>query len=505
MKRLDIFLLSLAIIFGVNACDILDNQQPQQDIPLENLYTSTDNLESALTGAYNDVQHGDAMGSSYPLFGELMGENASWSGSFEQWRQIASHDIDLTNSQVENVWNQTFEALNDVNLIIEAVENGDIDDPDFESAADRILGEALFLRAVLHFEAVRMWAKPWGFTADNSHLGIPLMTSGTSSPENFDNPERSTVAEVYSQVISDLDEAVTLLSGFDLSFAGRANQWNARAYLARVYLQQGEYDEVASLTEEVIESNAYSLEGAPQDYFFSPTEENSSEAVFDIVHTEQDNPGVNNSLSTFYAHTDFGGRGDIQITDDYFTALVEATSDQAEDLPSGFTFEDLRETELIYESTATLKYDDGTNTDDNAPVIRYADVILMRAEALAETATAYNPAGQSGEAIDLLNEVRLRSIRVFNEQGGSEDASQFFAYEATDFTSNEELLDAIRLERRVELAFEGKRKHDLVRLGLDVPSGTSGAVNTPDANDLTWPIPESELDANPNIEQNPGY
>lgn len=498
MKRLTIAVLSLVVMLG--ACDILDNQNPRQSLPLDELYSSTDGLNNALIGAYNDAQHGDAMGSSYPLFGELMGDNTTWSGSFEQWGQITNHSMDVSNSQVENIWNQTYEVINDVNLIIEAVDQGNIDDPQFADQKDRIKGEALFLRAMLHFEAVRMWAKPWGATSDNSHPGVPLMTSSTKKASDFTDATRATVAQVYSQVISDLQQAMTLLDGYPANDAGQANKWNVRAYLARVYLQQGNYQKVASLTQEVINSNNYSLEGAPQDYFFTPTEESSSEAVFDIVNTDQDNPGTNNSLSTFYSATAIGGRGDIQYTTGFADALDSVTtSNQENTLPAGYSFEDLRKTELLdTDNTATLKYNDATNFSDNAPVIRYADVLLMRAEALAETASGY-PSNQSDEAIDLLNQIRLRSLRVYNENGGAEDASQYFAYDVTDFASNDELLGAIHLERRVELAFEGKRKHDLARWGMSIKG------DAPTANNVIWPIPQAELDANKKIKQNPGY
>jgi len=490
----------------LGACDILSNQEPRQSLPLKDLYNSTDGLENALTGAYNDAQSGNAMGSSIPLFGDLMADNTSWSGSFEQWQQIASHRMNFGNSQVEAVWNQTYQVINDANLIIEAVDKGNINDPDFSKKKDQIKGEALFIRAMMHFEAVRFWAKPWGYTSDNSHVGVPLITKGTDSPTKFTNGTRATVAEVYQQVISDLQQSINLLSGYTAGNAGRANQWNVRAYLARVYAQQHNYSKVLSLTQEIMNSNQYSLEGAPQNYFFTPAEETSSEAVLDIVNTDQDNPGVNNSLSTFYAPTDVGGRGDIQVTTDYMNALAAATPPSQENsLPPGYTFEDLRNTQLIdQQNQATLKYNDGTNTADNAAIIRYPGVLLLRAEALAETASGY-PSSQSNEAIDLLNKVHLRSIRVYNANGGPQDASQYFSYNSSDFSSNADLLDAIHLERRAELAFEGERKHDLVRWGMDVPSGTSSDVAAPDANQLIWPIPQGELDANPDIQQNPGY
>ncbi|HET6528543.1 MAG TPA: RagB/SusD family nutrient uptake outer membrane protein, partial [Balneolaceae bacterium] len=465
MKRLNKIIFALAIVLGLGACELLENQQPHQDLPLDVLFNSTANLESALVGAYNDLQDGDAMGSSLPLFGEIMGDNASWSGSFEQWNDIARHDMDVTNTQIEAVWNDVYDGMNNINLILDAIESGSIDDAAFATEGDRIKGEALVLRAVLNFYAVRFWAKPWGSTPDNSQLGIPLLTEGIVSPESFITPSRSTVTEVYNLVISDLTEAISLLSAYPVGTAGRANAMNARALLAQVYLQQGNFAEVASLTGTIINSNTYALESTPQGYFHTQNEETSSEAVFDIVQTVQDNPGVNNSLSTFYASSDFGGRGDIQATQGYIDALNAVSAAQAANLPAGFTYEDLRSTALLYPETngsiSSLKYEDGTTTADNAPIIRFAGVILMRAEALAETATAY-PSAESTEAIDLLNQIHLRSIRVTNASGGEEEASQFFSFSVADFASNEELIEAIRLERRVELAFEGQRKHDLV-------------------------------------------
>lgn len=493
MKRLSISILSLLFLLG--ACDLLDNQEPQQSVPLDEAYDSLEDIESALTGAYSDIQAGPTLGANYLLFAETMADNVTWQGSFTSYSEIANHDISVSNVTIEDIWEESYESINDVNLIIEAIDSGGIDAE--QATLDQLKGEAFFIRAAIHFEAVRYYAKPWGHTAANDHTGIPIATSGVVAETDFQDRPRNTVAEVYNQVISDFQQATNLLPAS--TDVGRANSLNAQAYLARVYLQQGNYSGVESLTDAIISANAYQLESEPAAYFRN--EEQSSESVFDIVHTEQDNPGVNAALPTFYADAGRGGRGDITIAGSYLQAVTNATASQASSLPADWSYEDLRNTTLLEDTGSgivTLKYPDGTNTADNAPVIRFSDVLLMNAEAVARQAASVGDA-ESGGAIDLLNQVRLRSIRVFDANGAPADATPFFGYSAGDFADVQELIDAILLERRVELGMEGQRKNDLQRLQMNVDSDAWNADN------VVFPIPQSELDANPNITQNPGY
>src|SRR5699024_643069 len=128
----------------------------------------------------------------------------------------------------------------------------------------------------------------------------------------------------------------------------------------------------------------------------------------------------------------------------------------------------------------------------NVPVLRLSEMILTRAEGLAETN------GVNQESIDLLNEIRTRAINVETEDGGAGNQS-LIEYTLADFQSKEELIDAILLERRVELAFEGHRKTDLQRRKMDVKEAAW------DADKLVFPIPTSQMNSNKNICQNPGY
>ena len=137
------------------------------------------------------------------------------------------------------------------------------------------------------------------------------------------------------------------------------------------------------------------------------------------------------------------------------------------------------------------KYEDAENEADNTPVFRYAEILLSNAEANVREN------GRSQGALDLLNEVRNRSIRVEDELGLPVDNAA--SYELADFTTDQEMIDAILLERRVELAFEGYAFHDLTRLN-SAPEGFSFGDGR-----LAWPIPQRERDVNGNLEQNPAY
>jgi len=497
LKNILIITTAFAVL---TSCNLLDSQTPQQNVAADQAFATTQALEAALIGAYGDMQGGANMGADYLIHSETMADNAQFIGSFTTFQDIAARDIAIDNGTVENMWSEGYELINDVNLIIEAVDAGEIDEQRFEQIKDRVKGEALAMRGLMLFEMVRLWALPWGTTADNSHIGIPIVTEGAVAIDDFnDQRTRSTVAEVYAQAKADLQQAIDLLSGEGIINDGRLNELSVSAYLARVNLQQGNYQEVADLTDAVISSNQYSLEGSPVAFF--ENEEASSEAVFDILHNEQDNPGVNASLPTFYAPSFLQGREDIIVTDDYLAAVAaDVPQFQRDRLPDGGEIQDVRVTELTVESSSgisSLKYPDGANTADNAPVIRYPDVLLMNAEAKARLAA--DVASVPDEVIDNVNSIRLRSMQALNAEGQNIDTAPIVAYEKDDFNSKQELINAILLERRVELAFEGQRKHDLVRLGQPING------DDPTANNVIWPIPQEELNVNNEIQQNPGY
>jgi hypothetical protein len=398
-----------------------------------------------------------------------------------------------TNGSIEGQWNGQYEAINDANIILAKLDELDNTSSQFE--IDNIRGQALFIRALEYYYLVQEFALPWNATPDHSHMGVPLQLAPVTSSEDFKKPARASVKEVYDQIISDLKSAEGLISN---TIPNRATADAATALRARIALIQQRWSDAASLAGQVIPD--FTLQSDVATYFRS---ELSDESIFEIENTVQDNPGASNTSITAVYNKD--SRDDIQISDAYKSAVDQIiTSDQQAALnAAGATATDTRVSELLTgldspadvsqatNASNTTKYESIPNEEDNLPVLRMSEMILTRAEALVEDAANYAAVPQ--EAFDLLNQIRDRAITVSNGN------QALIEYDQTDFTSKQEMINAILLERRVELAFEGHRLTDLQRRELDV---RGSAWN---ADILTFPIPQSQIDANENIEQNPAY
>ncbi|MEM9930690.1 MAG: RagB/SusD family nutrient uptake outer membrane protein, partial [Bacteroidota bacterium] len=377
-------------------------------------------------------------------------------------------------------------ALNHANLVIQGVDI--VDDPALTQALkDQLRGEALFLRGMIHFEMVRYFGKPWSANS-SSDLGIPVVTMAVDESTDIAFPARNTVAEAYDRAIADLTEAASLLGA--TGDRGRANATAATAYLAEIAFQQRDYPRAATLAQQVIDAG-YPLAASPEEPFVT---EGSSEEIFAVISTTQDNPGVNGSLATFHH---INGRGgdvvvNVDLKENGYEAIIPA-SQQAE-APAGSTVVDLRAARLTSSDIFNVeKYEDFTNNADDLILNRTSTFYLMRAEALARQN------GVNQESLDLLNAIRARAMRLVDGDGNESDASAIVNYEAGDFADADALIEAIILERRVELAFEGNRLHDLRRLERDIRGIAF------DADVLVFPIPQREMDANSMLVQNPGY
>ncbi|MEM6764744.1 MAG: RagB/SusD family nutrient uptake outer membrane protein [Bacteroidota bacterium] len=478
----------LLALFAV-ACEEQLEEQPQQSLSTDAVFASTQDLETALTGAYNAAQQSDFMGCNMSFVGDIMADNGAWRGSFPSMIDISRHAITSDNGEIAGLWRNSYRAINDVNLVLEAIPN--ITDAAIADAGPRIRGEGLFLRGMAYFEMVRFYGKPWGGSS-TSDLGVPIVTMGTSTSGDVVFPSRATVAEVYAQAVSDFTEAASLLP--DANGSGRATRFAALAYLAEIAFQQRDYAAAANFASQVI-AGPFTLTPTPAEFF---TNEGSSESIFEIAHTSQDNPGVNGSLPTF--HNLQGRGGDVIVSEPLKVAYNQIVPARQADLATGagFSLADLRVSQFTINDTFNIeKYEGFVNNDDDAPVFRLAEILLMRAEALARTG------GVNAESVDLLNEIRNRAIRTIDAGGAEGDASAYVSYVVGDFASADELIEAIILERQVELAWEGNRFHDLNRLGRpmvnDRASSPSGADN------LVWPVPQRDIDANSNLVQNPGY
>ncbi|MDX5435704.1 MAG: RagB/SusD family nutrient uptake outer membrane protein, partial [Pontibacter sp.] len=333
-----------------------------------------------------------------------------------------------------------------------------------QANVDQYKGEAYAIRALMYFELVRHFAEP--YTAKPNALGVPIVLEIDRQAE----PSRNTVAEVYAQIQSDLDKAIGLMT--KKTNSGRFSPYAAKALKAKVSLYMGNYEQALTLADDVIENSGVNLVSYQNflSYWANPRPA-GVETLFEVISTETDNSGTN-ELGYIYHQ---GGYGDILAN----PALY--------DLYAGT---DIRKSLIIKgkrnrgENPAYIvnKCPNISGDRDDKKVLRISEVYLIAAEA------AYR-LGDEEAALDYLNTLVA-------------ERDPDLMYEST----GEQLLNDIVLERRKELAFEGDRLHTLDRLNRDITNRPDGPAEVPFNSHLRLlPIPQTEMDANANIQQNPGY
>ena len=441
MKNLKYILFS-GLLFSAVACDKKLDIEPLQSVS-ENIALDSDgNVKLVLQGAYDNLSRDGVYGGNLYRDAELAGADGEirWVGTFGDPRDIFNHTMEAGNSDVENTWTDAYTAINSANNVLSAINIVNAEDQ------DRVKGEALFIRAAAHFELVRIYGKPFEIGGANSQLGVPVITTPTRGVDDASFVSRNTVAEVYNAVHDDLHEALDLLPEDNDVFA---NKYAAAALLARMHLTRGEYDEALEHAELVINSGAYELLANYEDLWNQ--DDNTAESIFSMQVSNQDGA---NELVTFFSIPEFGGRdGDIEIEQKHLNLYDAADTRLA----------------LFYDGNGATRTGKWRDLYKNIPVIRLAEMYLIAAECQARL---------SLDADDYYNAVHTRA-------GLSAK---------TGVTLNDVLL-----ERRLELAFEGHRIHDVKRL--------KGSVDglSYDADELVFPIPARETEANPNLQQNDGY
>jgi tetratricopeptide (TPR) repeat protein len=465
MKKI-IITLSLAMVMGITACDNKLDLEPRLSVDAATALSSAQDIESALIGTYGvltgtggGLADGELYGTNLNLVPELLASDnsVSWRGTFASYREVTNRQMLATNVEAQRTWITAYQVINVANNILASLDK--VTDADQKTAFE---GEAHFLRGIMYFELVRLYALPWGATASNDQLGVPLVLRATTGQElAAETRARNTVAQVYTQVLDDLTKASTLMPEDN---GLRASKFAALSFLSRVYLQQSDYAKALAAANQVIESGNYQLNANVTTVFRN---RNTAESIFEIQENTQNNPGTtNDGLTTLYASIPAGGaavgRGDVQV----LNSFVES-----------YDSTDARRTDLYYIGVkgAGTRYYTGKWADfyANIPVIRLPEMLLTRAECnlrLSSTVGA-TPAAD-------LNAVRERA-------GVAPIAAPTLAQ--------------VLKERQQELAFEGLRIHDIKRT-----KGMTGTLNWNDPK-LVMPIPKREIDANSLLVQNPGY
>lgn len=493
-----VFLLAILSV-TVFSCKKFLDQKPVSVLSTGNAYNSAKDIENALVGAYS-IFYQEYYIWDNVLLGDVRSDNAYVGGGGDAG--IVPYDlvnIAPGNERMYADWSQLYTGIGRCNIILDKINN--VTDPDFESRKSQIIGEVSFLRAFHYFQLVKTFG------------GVPLeLHSNSADPEKTRLP-KSTEKEVYDQIVADLTVAVANLPDyFEAGNPGinkvKATKGAANALLAKVWAQRSDrdYNKVLGYCDAVINSPAgYQLLSNYADLFDGSHYKNA-ESILEIPFIAGD-PNLGNwGPQMFLAPEDGWQKYCVpskNLVEDYrmegdsirlhaniifMTGVPWADENwnpcQNEDIGIPFNYKQ--------------KHPNDWASGDDYYLLRLADIILLKAE-------ANNELGNLSDAANALNKIRNRV--------GLEDVSP---------VSKEQMREAILNERRLELAFEGKRWDDLVRLklattvmnNLDEVKYTcnNGEPSAPipihyDVTDQKWlaPIPQLEIDANPNLVQNPGY
>ncbi len=511
MKYIVKFLTISVLVFTLNACseeELLD-LSPINQISLEDAFSSPSLIQSSVNGMYNAAAIGQynstspnggrgyVWGAAFVQQNDCRGEDMVNKATFYQLTYTNTYDPSTANNVY--YWVDGYRLINRCNLVIEgvttAVANGIIS----AAVGDDYIGQAKFLRAITHFELLIQFARPYHLD-NGASPGIPYREIGIDTQTEIDSESlkpRNTVAEVYAKVLSDLTSAESLITNTALV---KANKKAAIAFKTRVNLHKRDWDNV--ILEGVKLNGAYTLMSTPNGVFANNY--SNTESIFSLRHDANSNPGVNAALASQYNNRSLVCISPIIWRD-----------------PSWLVDDKRREQDVMVKTVSgviyTRKYKDVVSFSDAAPIIRYAEVVLNMAEAQARKTTPDLPT-----AISLLNSLRNRALADPSTQ----------AYTSTTLPDQSTVVGAILKERRIEFLAEGRRWGDIHRLQGDnlfpisgipqkvangAPSAASYTLGTPYTGPygvatipytdfrFIWPIPQIELNANPNIVPNPGY
>jgi hypothetical protein len=444
------------------SCDKKLDILPEQNVE-EGVVLSTDErVKKVLNGAYEALASTDLYGGNIQLYSELLAadDEIRWTGTFNQPREIANKDMSTTNSFITASWLSAYNAINIANNILSAI------DVVVPADQNRVRGEALFIRASIYFELVKLFGQPYSAGNAATSPGVPIVLTPTRDISEASYVPRSTVQATYEQVIKDLTEAETLLP---TGSGERAQKAAAAGMLSRVYLQMANYAAARDAANRGIGYGGFTITQPYAKAFNSgrilSTDPVGSlpEAVFQIVVSAQDG---GNSMHTYWSITLYGARsGDVSVMPKHLNLYDPADARRA----------------IFYNGTgnslggANVRSGKWKYIYSSLSIIRLSELYLTRAEANFRLGTSVGATPLAD-----VNEIRTK-------HGGLP------AYPSVD-------LAAILLERKLELAHEGQGAADLKRLKL---SSNGFAYN---ANEMVMPIPQREVDASRGtIIQNEGY
>ncbi len=465
-KYIYTILFSLSIVLV--ACDDTLDQNFSDTVPVDEAVVDLNSLNLAANGTYSFLASANNYGRTVLLVPEILSDNG-FIDAFDNTGRYLDYDafnLNANDGNADGTWNNFADIIATSSIAIR--EANEITFPASEQDdANQYIGELHALRALALHNFQLFFAQPYNSTAGASHLGVPIpdfSLLGNGGTVQF--PERSTTAEGYAQIVNDLMEAINLMDPDLDNSPTRMDIHAARALLARVYLHMENWTAARDLATEVINSSGNSLLDNGQYIASWDGLDFNDETLFTVAFNATDNLG-SNSITHFYL-----GYEDAFASPDFISL---------------FTATDVRTQLYPVSGTVNLvqKFPSVGFNDDNLQVLRLSEMYLIKAEAHAQL-------GENTDAQMALDAIIQRADPMAG----------------TSTETGQDLIDKILLERRKELAFEGFRLFDLTRYALTYNKFRQDAAPTEvvaPENRTILPVPIDEMNANPNMVQNPGY
>lgn len=435
-------------VFSISSCKKFLERPPEGQLNEEQALKTEADLLAFSNGIYTLIADNTFYGGRHQILNELLGDQ--FRDFFQgDYSEIYKRQNSIFGGTRDNYYKKGYEVIARANKILSRLDLA-------TSQKNLIEGEAKLFRGMAHFELVRMFAQPWGYSADNSHLGIPIRTVLDLSSQ-----PRSTVSQVYALIIADLTSAETLLP--DVTANGKfysATKWAAKAFLAKVYFQQNDFVNAYKYANEVISSNKFTMDAGFANRFSLGL---STEGILTIA---DDPNGFRSGAELIGAFRSDAGLPNFRLTDQFYNVATARAAD-------------LRK--AWYSNTLHAGFNVLTKFNKSnfaLPIVHLTEIKLIRAEAGAETGGA-----NLAIAIADINQIMTRAY------GGT-------SFNLPPNATASAVIAATRSERELELVGEGNRTQEIKRIGARNGTNVDRRGSQWNCNGFILQFPKAENDAN---------
>lgn len=482
MKKTIIYIGLGLTMMASTAChkDYL-NPVPTTSISSASAFATPDRVLNQVRGIYGGMRSGAFYGGRFLIYNdiradEFINELTNVVTGLDVWNGTQNNS---SANSVQSLWSQAYFTINLCNVFLDGMTAGG-NTVVGAALASNYNAEARFVRAVSYYSLLQLYARPYA-DGNGAKPGLPLRLKGNSGSGDY-NLARSTVADIYKQILDDLNYAETnlpLTYGVAANNVTRAHRNTAIAFKTRVYLAMQQYANVITEANKIVSAAApftaatgvaLALQADITNVFKTPY--TTSESILSMpFNGTTETPGGQNQLGYYYGVSALnGGNGEYSLNN---AGIIADAGWLATDKRRSFVY-----TNAANGKKYLSKYPGVSPFTDYSPVIRYAEVLLSLAEAKVRSANTID-----AQAVALLNAVRSRS-----------DATTTFT--VASFATPADLIAAILKERRIEFLGEGLRSPDLLRLMLPIPAKSNVAAIPTTAQNYIWPISSTELQLN---------